>query len=228
MPRAASILAALALAGCEPPLARQTLPELAVARAPAAITVHELRMPAGETLIWEVSVHGLTIGRAELVSGADEIRSRFKTGGLASSVSSVRHDLVTGIDRGAARATTERETLVVDGETTEVAAAVPEGVHTLHSALGVVRAWAAPGAAPGFLAIVHAGKAFRLELAEPSPGELQGSRALRVDARIAPVGHAAESLAIALWLSADPAHRPLRIEIRSEAGQVTAELVPAS
>jgi hypothetical protein len=241
MPRTAPIVAALWLAGCEPPLARQTLPELAAVRAPAAIAVRELRMPAGESLIWSVSLHGLTIGRAELVAGADEIRSRFRTGGLASSVASVRHDLITAVDRAAARAATERETLVVDGETTEVSATfdgtgyavggrahpVPGGVHTLHTALGVVRAWADRDAGPGYLFVVHAGKLFRLELAQPTAAELAGVRALRVDGRIRPVDRG-DAVAIALWLSADPARLPLRIEIRAEAAQLTAELVPSS
>src|SRR5262245_44588625 len=143
-------MVAVCLAGCEPPLAHQPLPELAAARAPTPLIVRELRLPPGESLIWSVSLHGLTIGRVELVVGPDEVHSRFRTGGLASSVASVRHDLVTGLDRTAARASTEHETLVVDGETTEVSAAfdatgysvagrahaVPGGVHTLHSALG--------------------------------------------------------------------------------------------
>ena len=241
MPRSA-VLVALYLAGCEPPLAHQALPELAAAaRAPAPLAAR-LRLPPGESLIWTVSLHGLTIGRVELVTGPDEVHSRFRTGGLASSVASVRHDLVTGLDRAAARASTERETLVVDGETTDVSAtfdaagysvagrahAVPGGVHTLHTALGVVRAWAELDAGPGYLFVVHAGKLFRLDLAQPSPAELQGTRALRVEGHIRPVAHDGDAFAIALWLSADPTRRPLRIEIRTDAAQLTAELVPAS
>src|SRR5262245_33729750 len=118
-PIVASIAASVATlgVGCEPKFVPQPLPELVVAREPGAILVRELRLLPGESMIWDVSLHGLTIGRAELVAGADEVRSRFKTGGLAASVASVRHDLVTGLDRAAARAAAEHETLVFDGET---------------------------------------------------------------------------------------------------------------
>src|SRR5262245_51668953 len=89
---------ALAAPGCEPPLIPQPLPALAAARAPIAIAVRALHLAPGESLIWDVSMHGLTIGRAELVTGDGEVRSRFKTGGLASSFASLRHELVTELD----------------------------------------------------------------------------------------------------------------------------------
>src|SRR5262245_30170786 len=111
-------LALLVVLGCEPRFVPTPLPELAAAREPRAIAVRALRLAPGETMIWDVSMHGLTIGRAELVVGASDARSAFRTAGLASSIASVKHELITGLDRANAAAASQTETLVLDGATT--------------------------------------------------------------------------------------------------------------
>ncbi len=173
MLRRAALLVPLVMTagGCgEPRIVMKPLPELVVQAPRSAITVPELLLIPGESLIWDVHWHGLTIGRAELVVTETEARSKFKTGRLVSSVANVEHELTTILDRNAAlpQAMTER---IVEGETQRFEAQfagahigltteskgeptaqvtpliVPGGnhAHTLHSAIGVLRAWAEPG-----------------------------------------------------------------------------------
>jgi hypothetical protein len=96
--------------------------------------------------------------------------------------------------------------------------------HTLHSALGAVRAWAQPDARPGFLFIVHAGQLVRLEVARPIVEELQGTKTLRVECRVHPQTDQREPFAATLWLTDDPKRTPVRIEVTSAGEHVTAEL----
>jgi hypothetical protein len=229
------------LLACEPQLVPTPLPPLAVARAPVAIDVGTLGLHPGEAMIWDVALRGMTIGRAELVVGDTDVRSRFKTGGLASAFASARHEMVTRLDRAAERPSSGSETLVVDGETRRVevvfegssvvvggrAVAVPGGgrAHTLHTALGALRAWADPGAAPGYLYVVQLGRLFRLDVAQPMAEDFQGRRTLRIDGHIR--ADDADPISITLWLTADPTRAPVRIEIRTAAAQLTAELVSA-
>lgn len=236
-------LAACAGAGGSLPV--QPLPEL-VAPQPAAepIAVSELLLVPEERMMWDVHWKGLTIGRIELTVGANEVHSRFQTGKLISSVTSIQHELATVLDRTAARAHSQHETLAVDGEARTIdatfddtgysidgrpaaqaapaSAAAGSRVHTLHSALGALRAWARPGAVPGFLVVLVGGEQLRLELGEPVEEALRDRPALRIAAR-AQGGDA--PAAITIWLDAAEDRTPLRIEIANESGRMTAELI---
>ena len=94
----------------------------------------------------------------------------------------------------------------------------PAPAHTLHSALGWVRAWARADAAPAELYVVHDGDLYRVDLATPTRDTVDDKPALRVD------GHAG-ALSISLWLSTDAAHLPLRIVARTGSLQITAQLI---
>ena len=215
------------------------LPELVVARSPVApIAVRELVLVPQEKMIWDVHWKGLTVGRVELAVGADDVHSRFQTGAIVSTMTSVHHELATVLDRAAARPASLHETLVMDGEAKTIDAAFDDAgyrigdgapravggghVHTLHTALGALRAWARPGARPGFLALLVAGELLRLELAEPVAEPLQDRAALRIDGR---VRGGAQPASIAIWLRAGEDRTPLRIELASEDARITAELV---
>jgi hypothetical protein len=208
-------------------------------RSPAtAITVRELLLVPQEKMIWDVHWKGLTIGRVELAVEADEVHSRFRTGAVVSTVTSVQHELATVLDRTGARAASQREALTLDG-TARTIDAVFDGagyriegqppqtikrgrVHTLHSALGALRAWARPGARPGFLIVLFAGQPIRLEVGEPVAEQLQDRATLRIDGR-ATGGEAPATVTI--WLRAGEDRTPLRIELASEDSRVTAELL---
>jgi hypothetical protein len=225
----------LLLVACEPSLPRAALPEL-VRQAPlTAISVPALGFTPGEQMTWNVTAKGFTIGRAELSVGEGEIHSRFETGKLVSAFARVRHELSTLVDRSGARAATE--VLDVDGEHSQSSVefrgsrylagakvgVIPNGNvgHTLHSALGVVRAWAASDAKPGFLYIVHDGDVYRLDLAQPFVEDMRGRPTLRVACRI----KGAVTVSATIWLSASPDHIPLRLEIGADDVHLTAELL---
>lgn len=220
------------------------LPELVTPGAPAApIAVRELLLVPGERMIWDVHWKGLTVGKIELDVDGDAVHSRFRTGAVVSTVASIDHELATDLDRPGARAASQHEVLAVDGETRTIDAVFdgagyriagqPQqavrrgGAHTLHSALGALRAWARPGAAPGFLTVLIAGEPVRLEVAEPVPEALGERAALRIDGR-AIGGRAlggAAAITVKLWLRASEDRTPLRIEIAADETRVSAELL---
>jgi hypothetical protein len=216
------------------------LPELVVTRSPAApIAVRELLLVPQEKMIWDVHWKGLTVGRIELAVGADDVHSRFTTAAIVNTMTSVHHELATVVDRLGARPDSQHEALTVDGEARTIDAtfdaagyrinagdlkAVQDGtrIHTLHTALGALRAWARPGARPGFLLVLVAGQELRLELAEPIAEQLADRPALRVDGRMRGGELPA---AVTIWLHAGEDRTPLRIEIASDDSRITAELV---
>lgn len=214
------------------------LPELVAPRATIKqLAPHELVLAAGEHLIFDVHLHGMTIGRAELDVGDTEVRSRFKTDSLAEMVMTVDHELTTMLDRGAARAGASVESITVDGQHHQFEASwqgatmtlngvpgpMPGGNfgQTIHSALGVLRAWAAPDAEPGYVAVLALGKLYRLDVMRPTVEELQGTKALRVDGRIS----AKTVITFVMWLADTPDRTPLRIELSNDDFHVIAELV---
>ena len=85
----------------------------------------------------------------------------------------------------------------------------------------MIRAWAKPDAAPGFLNIDVAGKTWRLDLARPTVEDLQGTHALRIDGRV----RAEKPIAFVMWLAASDDRTPLRIELSNDDVHVVADLV---
>ncbi|MBA3463307.1 MAG: DUF3108 domain-containing protein [Deltaproteobacteria bacterium] len=230
------LLVVLTLSGCagrgsfRPP----ELPELvAVVRPTAPLTAGELLLVPGERMIWDVQAKGFSIARAELMVGDQQVTSRVETGVLASTITSLRHELATTIDVENARTATAHETLVLEGKTTVIDAvfdaksymidgkpvvSVP-GVHTIHSALGLLRAWVSQDAKAGVLPILVAGQLYRLEVAQPNLTELSGTSMFRVDCRIAGLG------SVSIWFAITDDHVPARIEITTTEGKLTAELI---
>lgn len=205
----------------------------------APLAAAALLLDPGEQLIWEVHWKGVTIGRIELAVTGDEVHSRFATGALASSVTAIRHELATTLDRAHALPRSQHETLTVDGAARTIdaafssaGAAITEGaarhslagarMHTLHSALGALRAWARLGAAPGVLTALFAGEPLRLDVEAPVAESLLDRDTLRITAR-AKTG--ADAAVITVWLADDAARAPLRIEISNGDTRATAELI---
>lgn len=209
------------------------LPELvATVRPIAPLVATDLRMIGGERLIWDVQAKGFSVAHAELTVGDDTVTSRVETGVLASTVTSLRHELATTLDREHVRTRTMRETLVIEGKTTTTDAlfdsngfivdgkvtAAP-GVQTIHSALGMLRDWVAPDAHAGLLPVLIGGVVYRLEVAQPTLTEVSGTSAYKVDCRIAGLG------TVTLWFSTTDDHVPVRIEVTTSDGKLTAELI---
>ncbi len=211
-----AVLIVVALAGCssERTYVPRPLPPL-VAPTPAAevgeIQAQSLGFVAGERFVWDVNVRGMTIGRLELSVVADAIRSRFATGTLASAIATVEHDLVTVIADG--RPVSSKERFDLDGKIRHFATQFTgTRSHSIHTALGAVRAWAVPGAQAGFLHVVVGDKLARLELQPPS--ELPDL--LQIEGKLVGLD---EPVALTLWL--DHEHRFTRIEARAGGEQIT-------
>ena len=238
--------------GCaEPQLAPQALPELSSAAPPqAALEATDLLFAPGEHMAWDVRVRGISIGTAELavggtgVSSPSEmvITSRFRTNELASSWLSVQHRLITVVRGPEARSSiddlvlgrTRRrvETIFSAGvyRVDSVAHRAPPGavqLHTLHSALGWMRSWAASEAQPGHIHILHRGNLYRLEigapLREPSPGTSTSS--LRIDCQALPVDSRGDGILLTIWLSDDERRLPLRLDAVIDGMRVLADLI---
>jgi len=240
-------IALLGLAGllaCEPHYIAKPLPALVVAQAPTAAVVRSLLLPPGEQLIWEVQARGLTIGRAELVVGADEVHSKFGTNELASKFAVVHHEMTTVIDRVNAVPLRVSELAQFDGTIRQGAVtfdatgyrdqihhSLPDGksdrIHTFHTALGWLRAWADPGAANAYLYVLAAGKLYRLDVEAPVVEDLLGTSTLRITGRALAVEKAGEPIALSIWLTNDPARTPQRLAISVAGIRVTAELIAA-
>ncbi|HEY4057849.1 MAG TPA: DUF3108 domain-containing protein [Kofleriaceae bacterium] len=239
------LLLSLPLLACGPAVgfAPKPLPDLvATTSTLGPLAAKDLVLNTGESLAWDVSVQGLSIGRAEMAIGEQEVRTRFETNMLASAVAKAKYDLVTVIDRTAQRPIGANENIEVGGERTSTNAsfdgktysigdppephAVPDGnVHTLHSALALIRGWAEPQAQGGTLYVLVAGKIFQLTMSRPIFEELHSSPAIKVIGKITPLEGSAPTASIAMWLTNTPAKTPLRIEIVANDKQITAELI---
>ncbi len=203
--------------------------------------VRALLLPPNESLIWDVRAAGMTIGRAELDVGETDVHSKFSTSKLASMFATIHHELVTTVDREAARPATATETVVESGETTRSEMAfdgngysidrddrvvIPDGnaAHTIHSALGWLRAWADPKAEPSALYVLEDRHLFRFTLDRPVTELLREIETLRIDGHIR-ANEASEPIGITVWLTADAERKPLRIAITAGKLHIVAELV---
>jgi len=220
-------------ASCEGSFAPKPLPELVVPPPPVVATsVRPLLLPPGESLIWEVHSGGIAIGRAELVVTGDEVHSRFSTNALASMLEPVRYELDTALDRAAARPARVDESISVGGEVSRESATfagnranldaahvdAPGPIHTLHSALGWLRANARLDAPPTLLYILHDRELYRVEVGTPVRESLRDRPTLRFDV------HAGD-LGLVVWLSDDAERIPVRIIAKVGDLHIVAELV---
>lgn len=195
----------------EPRVVLKPLPPLAAPTGPIVeVAPTKLGFVAGEHFIWEVQVRGMVIGRVELSVDEHAITSVFRTSRLVSAFASAEHELVTPMGEGIAA-----ERLDYDGKQRHAQHDIAT-IHTLHTALGAIRAWAEQGARPGFLDIAVVDERVRLTLERPTANEelLRVDGSAKLDDEIA---------SISLWFDRDT--RPVRIEVRADREQISAELV---
>jgi hypothetical protein len=221
------IIAVVVVAGCgagsSGSFKPAALPELAaVQHSEQPIAPKELLLPANEQLIWEVHVHGMTIGRAEMDVGETEVRSRFKTDSIANMVMSVHHELSTIVDRAAAHAGAMTEILDVNGKTKHFETPAGGNVgQTMHTALGALRAWVKADATAGYIVVRALGQVYRLDVARPTVEDLQGVKTLHVTGRV----RTEDPIELAIWFADTAQRTPVRIELKDDDTQITAELV---
>lgn len=180
-------------------------------------------MLAPEHTTWNVFLGSVQVGRADLVVDDRTARSAFRTGVLASVIEPVRYELVTTLPARAVH-----ETLIVSGRNTRHDIRLgnaPDGtpLHTLHSALAIVRAWAKRNARPGYVWLIHQGELFRLDVFSPARDEALNVRALRVDG-VVRSRDGSLSFDISLWLSTSRDRTPLRFAVGSGTHRLSAEV----
>lgn len=229
----------LCLVGCaRTPGTRAPAPDVP----PAVLAVTAPQHIRGEEMAWAVWWQGVEVGKAVLVTGTEYVRASFRTGTLASAIANLRYDMTTQIDRGRPRSTTEVTSRRgnTDRFDTELHAAsftlrgqvprpTPDGqpLHTLTSALGVVRAWSQATAPQGYLWFVHGGELYRLDVFPPVRDEAIGKQALRIDAVVRSIDRST-MLDVSIWLARNADRVPLRFVVQEGADRVSAELVEST
>lgn len=223
--------------------ARGGPPTPAVEPPPHVLAGDAIVLIPGEQMVWEVFWQGLEIGRAELRVGPREARSLFATGTLASALAAVRHELTTGLDRGSHRVAHER--VVYDGTTREQEVTLdgprfqlddkaprtaPGGVplHTLHTALGSVRAWSKLDAPRAFLWLLVDGDLYRLDLERPTAEASDLGRVLRIESTVRPLAAGMDPLDLTMWLAATAERTPVRFVVVSGGHRISAELTEST
>jgi len=214
------VVALSAVAACrgEPTHVPRPRPALVVPTTPAElrpIVVSKLGFAPGERFVFQVRARGFAIGTGQLTVGDGEIRSTFETSALAAAFARVRDELVTKLD--GIRPVDSVETLEADGKIRQLTTTYTgTDSHSVHTALGVLRAWAALGAQAGYIHVAIPEHVLRVELGEPSGGKGW----LRVDGKIIGLDTPAS---FTCWL--DTARVITRIEVRLNGEQVSADLL---
>lgn len=157
---------------------------------------------AGENWAWDVHWRGLKVGTAKLGVHADEgvlrIESNFRTTGVARDIRSQEHRLVTRLN------------------------GPNHPRDDLHTALGRLRSWAHPQAAPAKLTLWHEGRKYIVNLAQPILDQSEHGQRLRVEGH---VRSASLTLDLTLLLSTDASHTPMQVTLIHGGQQVHARLI---
>ncbi len=187
----------LLLAACASShITSQPLPPLVVEK-PAEAATGAARIIPGEHMIWEVAADGMTIGRAEMMTGDTAISSRFSTDGFASMFANVHEELDTPIG-------------------------APVHPYNLHTAIAWLRAWSPPpGAAPAKLDVTYDGDRYLVTCEPPIRDGVNGTPALRVACQFA----TRDPVTLTLDLADDSDRAPLRVVARIGSLHVVADLV---
>jgi hypothetical protein len=189
--------------------------------------------------VWDVYWQAMQVGRATLSVGAVEARSSFSTTALARAFAKVKYQLVTALARGTP--TASREGLTTSSDVSSIAIAiegahyafdggprlaVPGGstLHTLHTAIGSVRAWSLGEAPPAYLWFVLRHTLYRLDVERPTRDEAQGRRALKVHGTARALDQSIDPVDITIWLATTPERTPLRFVVVADGERVSAEL----
>src|SRR3569623_2249113 len=161
MMRSALILC-LASCGSAASFKPAPLPPLVAAKpSERPISPHELLLVPGEHMIYEVHVHGITVGKVEESLGETEVESHFQTDSIAAALATGHHDLSTVLARGNARAVIGSEQLVIGDDAKHFDVDGKNG-QTVHTALGLLRAWVASDAVAGFMTVQELGHSYRM------------------------------------------------------------------
>ena len=201
-------------------------------------------LPIGEQLSWTVTWMEVAVGQLDLNVTRAGAHTTFQTGTLARALLDVRYELATTIDHGRPRRMTE--TLIRRGTREEFPATLAgasyrlgtgaprlapgdQPVHTLHTALGIVRAWSQHEVTESaYLWLLHRDALYRLDVFPPRADAVGDRRALRIDGTVRALdrssGSSARQLEVSLWLATSVERTPLQFVVREGDDLVSAEL----
>lgn len=189
----------------------------------------------GEQMAWNVFWQGVQIGRAELYVGMVGARSTFTTTAPASAFPNIVHDLSTDLGYGPHHASfeyivhdgeTRRQRITFDGARYELVGKpsrlAPGGaaLHTLHTALGAVRAWSRTDARRAYLWLVVDGELYRVDLEHLA----RDRAALRIESKVRRLAPGFEPLHVTIWLADTDKRTPVRLVVVSGEHRISAEL----
>jgi len=196
-------------------------------------------LPIGEQLSWTVTWMEVAVGQLDLNVTERGAHSAFVTGTLARALLDLRFELATVFDRSGPRTVTE--SMVRRGQREDIAATITgtsyrigtapaklapgnQRIHTLHTALGIVRAWSLHEVTDtAYLWLLHRGALYRLDVFPPRKDAVGVRAALRVDGSVRALDRSRE-LDVSIWLAPSADRTPLQIVIRSGEDVVSAEL----
>jgi hypothetical protein len=208
---------------------------------PNALAAEPVVLVPGEQMVWDVFWQGLTIGRAGLRVGPHDARSLFATGTLASALANIRHELTT--DLGAQRVAhelvvydgaTRKQDVTLDGARFQIDGGAPRSapggasLHTLHTAIGAVRAWSRTEAPRAFLWLLVDGDLYRVDLERPHHDRTDLGRALRIESVVRPLVAGVDPLDVTIWLADTEERTPVRFVIVSGDHRISAELTEST
>lgn len=206
-----------------------------VAAAPApppAAVEHTLGTPfavPGETMIFEVSLRGMRVGRVEVGVGqpgwvegkhAIIVKSHGETEGLVSLLGDLDWTLETTIDLETGRpiASVEDAAITFRGKTETEHDASTDDTHDVHSSIVALRGWRSAPNQKTTLELEIADASIDLALHEGGHDWIDRP-AVRYD------GVAFGKWPFKIWLSDDTARVPLRMETSTKWGRIGVELV---
>lgn len=210
----------------------QTAPTIELAAIPPLL-------PVGEQLSWTVTWMEVAVGQVDLAVSSAGAHTTFQTGTLARALLDLRYELATTIAGGAPRAVTEsvvrrgkpeRIAATIAGTSYRIGEAPPQlapndqRIHTLHTALGIVRAWSLHEVTdPAYLWLLHRGALYRLDVFPPHEDAVGDRGALRVDGTVRAIDRSRE-LDVSIWLAPSADRTPLQIVVRAGDDVVSAQL----
>lgn len=206
---------------------------VAAAPAPVATAVEQpvgapVAVP-GETMIFEISLRGLRVGRVQVAVGqpgwfegkrAIIVKSRGETDGLVSLLGELDWTLETTIDLDSGRPikTVEDAVITFRGKTETNHDTSSDDTHNIHSSVLALRGWRSAPNQKAALDVEIADARVDLELHEAGHDWVE-KPAVRYE------GVAFDKFPFKIWLSDDTARVPLRMQTSTKWGAIAVELV---
>jgi hypothetical protein len=221
-------------AGAPPP---SLLPSAPVEGTSEVLALSPFGVP-GEQMTYHVKWKRVLIGKVQVAVGGEgrygkrraiKVTSRAESDGLVAMVDDAHYQLTTTIDltTGEPLETKTQYSATYKGQTEKGERErkwTAADQHNVHTFVGVLRAWD-PADLERKAVEVRFGRRFHVELVASSRGPMKteiGRRpAIRIDARVG----SGRGYPAVIWMSDDRHRLPLRVEVETKYGTVSADLI---